>query len=141
MFDIDSNHSTLLLELKSEADFINKNYSSSSITLITADSRISSKDGRVGRLCGQEESSTLCILRRSSARWSSGDHFRGAAACAFFPHDGQVVDNDHALQSRHCCSNCLAIILTLSKLLLLHQNFALIQLQHLSHFPMQTLRS
>ena len=59
MFDIDSNHSTLLLELKSVADLINENHSSSSMILTTADSRISSRDGKVGRLCGQEESCTF----------------------------------------------------------------------------------
>ena len=59
---------------------------------------------------GHASDSTPFIFRRSAARWSSGDHLRGAAACAVSPHCGHVVLSENALQVRHCCMRWRATV-------------------------------
>lgn len=59
--------------------------------------------GNVGSVSLHEEFSTPFILRRNDARWSSGDHLSGAAACARSPHFEQVVLRPNAWHVRHCC--------------------------------------
>ena len=64
---------------------------------------MSSRLGRVASWLGHAASSTPFIFRRSAARWSSGDHFSGAAAWAVSPQCGQVVFRENFPQVKHCC--------------------------------------
>ena len=70
--------------------------------------------GKSGNVSGHLGDSTPYILRRIFARWSSGDHFNGAAAFAVASHCGQSRCSVQAPQLLQCCNNCLAMLLPAS---------------------------